>query len=96
MPTERAWASRICEQRETADAGIGHAVDADFRTVQIDDAVAPGLQRGCEGGVGFRVLLAQELERAAGEREAEAEGCAARILLEDFDRSIPGRARFKR
>ena len=80
------------EQRKTADAGVGHPVDADFDAVQIDDAVAPGLERGCETRVGLGVLLAQEFERAAGEGETEAEGRALRVLLEDFDRDIRPRA----
>ena len=63
-------------------------ISAPFRLMMLS---LQDCSAGRERGVGLGVLLAQEFERAAGERETEAEGRAARVLLEDFDRDIgPG------
>jgi hypothetical protein len=52
----------------------------------VDDReVAPGLHGGHDEGVRLGIVLVQEVERALGEDEAEADGRAGRVLLDECD-----------
>lgn len=70
-------------QMKPAHGGEADAVNSD-RLAAVDDLdILPALQLRGDGGVGFRVVLFQELKGAVGEHNAEAERRVRRVLLDD-------------
>ena len=76
------------QQLEPADGGKADAVDDDALVAVDQRHVVPGFHLRRDRGESFRVVLAQEFERAVGEHHAEAEGGVGRILLEQRDVGI--------
>jgi hypothetical protein len=50
--------------------------------------VLPGFHPGLDQVGGLGIVRAQEVEGAVGEHDAEAEGRAGRVLLEDLDLAL--------
>ena len=73
------------QQPQAANAGVAHAVDADFLALVYEDAVVPVFKgrpdRRQRGGV----FLIEKLESPFGEHQAETECGIGRILLENFN-----------
>ena len=83
-PTEYALACKICKP-QAANAGVAHAVDADFLPLVYEDAVVPMLKSRPDRCQRVGVLNVEELESPFGKDQAEAECGIGWILLENFN-----------
>ena len=73
------------QQLEPADGREPHAVDGDGLAPVHEGDVAPGLHARRDEIDSIGIVLAQELECAVGEHDAETPGRVGRVLFEEAD-----------
>ena len=73
------------QKPQAANAGVAHAVDADFPALVYEYAVVPVLKSRPDRCQRVGVLIVEELESPFGKDQAEAECGIGWILLENFN-----------
>src|SRR5262245_48593777 len=73
------------QQPQAANAGVAHAVDADFLALVYEDAVVPVIESGSDRCQRVGVFIVEKLEGPFGEDQTEAECGIGWILLENFN-----------